>query len=543
MGDACGAWHHIVATIDFTTGYYAMYLNGTQLYADTIPLLPAASAVMTPLSAEPLLPGGVLQLGGDILPRQERLYGQQGEFMAGSTSSFALDVFRIYNRSLSAEEIADGVWRFDPSPSTTDALLLDWRFDVPQATVEEDLSGNGNNGRWGMSANLDFPDLYWHATPKGVVRSRVQPPDSVLSPAPVLGARVVTAQVIPGGEVDLILAQPSPSGCTLLSLPVAGLLILAIDGKDNDVPSVALAEGAAVEGCRLRYLAPENESGPTNRSEHYSVDFDFRVESSGLVGNARVQATSQCVPPEWPDIELQEVASPFERRVLLGGVCTDGELVSVEIVTLPQDLMLLSPLQSFNQLEILLEGKDLPTATGEDMSSYISEMLLHFKPLLFAPTVAANDIGAILLVPSPGVRSLDTFLEYRWLSPYADSSVVRRLNIFMEPGGSGIELLPPACSHDLSNRTVDITLQATVAGDDDEQGDNANDGNSADSEVSGQGDLVFQVTRGPYFGTLYQVRALLVANLCSLYPPSHSPDGPKCIQVLIVCFVCAFLSR
>jgi hypothetical protein len=181
----CGYWFHVLGTINVESGQYSMYLNGTLLYN--------SSFLSTSPSKQPRwpLPGGYLQLGAQLLSTPS----QPTSLMAKASASFSIDVFRVYNRSLSAVEVAGVAWAFDPPPSAAAALILHWRFDEPEPDMEVDLSGRGNHGVWGASASLDSPHVFRHRKPDGVVYSPLRKPRSVMSVAPVIGASIITAQV------------------------------------------------------------------------------------------------------------------------------------------------------------------------------------------------------------------------------------------------------------------------------------------------------------------------------------------------------------
>jgi hypothetical protein len=161
-----------------------MYINGTQLYNGSFP------SSLTDEAHGPL-PGGHLQMGVEMLS----IPSQPNSLMAETSASFSIDVFRVYNRSLSAAEIAAVLWAFDPPSSAAGALLLHWRFDEPDPEVEIDLSGRDNHGAWGASASLDTPHAYRLGFTDGAVYSQVLKPGSVMSFAPVRGASVTTVQV------------------------------------------------------------------------------------------------------------------------------------------------------------------------------------------------------------------------------------------------------------------------------------------------------------------------------------------------------------
>lgn len=215
----CGLWAHVTATLDFETGEYAMYVNGTLLYGD-----------VDPGAMEPLLPGGELEMGATV----QTISSQPTQFTALAESSFSADVLRLYNRTLSPAEVAAGLWAYQPLPATAGSLLLHWRFDTPGVEVEEDYSGNGNHGRWGASPNLHQPHVYYQSKPEGVVEAWVHRPASVMSTAPTVGASRVSALAVPGAVVELILAESAVAAgaCTLLSLPTAGLLAGIGDQRD-----------------------------------------------------------------------------------------------------------------------------------------------------------------------------------------------------------------------------------------------------------------------------------------------------------------------
>lgn len=55
--------------------------------------------------------------------------GFPSQLRAIPVSSFAVDVFRVYNRVLSPDEVSAGLWAAEPALATRESLVLDWRFD------------------------------------------------------------------------------------------------------------------------------------------------------------------------------------------------------------------------------------------------------------------------------------------------------------------------------------------------------------------------------------------------------------------------------
>jgi hypothetical protein len=192
---------------------------------------------------------------------------------------------------------------------------------------------------------------------------------------------------------------------------------------------------------------------------------------------------------------------------MLGGVCSDGSKATVEILSLPSGITVLSPREGFSPMELLTQGKDFPSL-DDAQGLMMSKMREVFQTLSHTPTETANSIGAVTFsIPQSSLHSfVDSFMEYRWLSPFANSSVVRRLEVRYESAGSGIYLLPPITKvatsqsdefpgQDGAGRPViEIALRARLNGD------------PGTTEMGNSDELKFHITHGPYFGNLYQVR-------------------------------------
>lgn len=280
----CGNWNHIVATFDFVSGEYAIYVNGSAMYTAVLP---------DPQGAP--LAEGVFHLGADILPAE-----QPSRLMAHQISDFSIDVLRMYDRAISAEEVSEALWAAEPDANVARNLFLDWRFDNPLSDSETDMSGRGNHGQWGVSYDLNYPHIFKLQVRADIsLDTVVSAPQVVLSNAPIRKATTLSAVVVPQVPVELLLSGNSSSSpdntCALLSIPNIGLAV--------DLDGSPVAIGRALPNCTLWYTAPPAEewpAGSTGAASQLLASFRYQQGSgpSSLQGTASVYGTTPCEPTQ-----------------------------------------------------------------------------------------------------------------------------------------------------------------------------------------------------------------------------------------------------
>jgi hypothetical protein len=129
---APGQWYHVAVT---NVGNLAtLYLDGTVVGSKSVP-------IETPAGTQfyiGRIPGSL----GDV----RRLNG-------------LVDEVSIYNRALSAEEIRANMYK--RLAGDEPRLVGYWDFDEGGGQIVYDLSGNGNDGRLGVTAGVDASDPTW----------------------------------------------------------------------------------------------------------------------------------------------------------------------------------------------------------------------------------------------------------------------------------------------------------------------------------------------------------------------------------------------
>jgi hypothetical protein len=305
--------------------------------------------------------------------------------------------------------------------------------------------------------------------------------------------RLAALQVPPGHSVEFFLAEETLSTlpCTLTSLPVLGTLTLPSDIEEAN--ATALTIGSQIPNCRVHYTANDDQAwdnaalggllGGRNRD-----GFTYVVEADGRESTAVVHRGRICEPLGHRTLVQNNVLLIDPIRLPLGGACTDGLRPQVEIVSMPRGMILLSLRSDFDLLDILSLGSSPGGFLGADPST----LAQFFSPIFVAPANVTNDSGYVIIIPNGDItESTETYLEYRWLSPFADPHRTFRMPIRLDFLGSAIELLPPLQEvNETTGTSVELTLRASSS-------------NSADGQQPEN--AVFDVTRGPYFGTLYQV--------------------------------------
>jgi hypothetical protein len=134
-----GQWQHIVYLFDFTNNEVNLYKSGVLAESWNVDIGPYMKSVASTWAIGCALREGTP--GG-------------WSFFRGS-----IDELAIYNRALSAEEI----WASMHTRLAGDELGLVgyWDLDEGEGQIVYDLSGNGNDGRLGSTADVDESDPAW----------------------------------------------------------------------------------------------------------------------------------------------------------------------------------------------------------------------------------------------------------------------------------------------------------------------------------------------------------------------------------------------
>ena len=469
---------HVTATIDYASGEYAVYVNGTRLYGSIHP----RSAGEGPPS-----PGGELMIGAEFV----RDSAHRGQLTARRPSCFVIDNFRIFDRALSAEEVAASL----SSGASLQGLLLSWDFDAPYGELEEDRSGNGNHGRRGAVPDLSFPHIF------GLKDERlsttfmvpVVPPRMVMSHAPPNADRpsLLSVALVPAGHgasLDLIspAASASPSEregafATVVALPDAtlGVRMAYPNGTSLGVGSRITAADQAV------FSAPS----PWPVSNETPITFVLSLDGKEQI--TEVYQATPCEPP---------THRPFYLKVdewmllSLGGVCDDGVITNVEVAEAPAGGALYELLSGYGDLPFVLQGNLDDYASGSvrdgDVVTLASGIVL--RQLTSFPHVLTNGTIRAIFVPSPELTSpMDAFVRYRWLSDYASSSAPAVAQVRITPRNQPPVLVDPVIG---AMKDGGIELQLRIE--------------DVDGSPAGQDAIIYEVVRAPNFGVLKQVRLL-----------------------------------
>ena len=238
--------------------------------------------------------------------------------------SMNVDEFRLYNRTLSPEEVEAGAWKLPSPDRPVPGLILRWGFDNPDSKVEVDLSGNGNHGVRGGVPGL-YPETYAF-TQVGTVQ--VQPPSPITSGAldlatgggPCEGAAALARPGQHGVKLRL------PHNATVSSLPEVGSLSLDPASGEQLVAGSVVASGAVF------YSAPEDWSAAS------PVQFTYTASSASgepVECTAMIHPGRPCQPADQIDESFPE-GSWITRALRLAHFrCNDGRPVMAQVTSLP----------------------------------------------------------------------------------------------------------------------------------------------------------------------------------------------------------------
>lgn len=475
----CATWNHVVATFNFTSGEHSIYMNGTLLYSAELPF-PAGD----------LLPGGVFHMGADITAAP----GFPSQLRATPISNFAVDVFRVYNRVLSAEEVSAGLWAAEPAPGTRDSLVLDWRFDdSPRGGADElDLSGNENHGRWGESNDAQFPRIFKLAVSKDVsVDTSVYPPRSIISDAPARHAASVSALAVPGVPLKLLLAgnESSADNCTLLSLPRAGTLQPPAPSSAQD-----FGIGSILPSCVVQYTPPPASAWPVRTGEDQLLaEFAFRVAGDSARDGI---ATVYGISPGEPVPRAHRVTLPGNKYTMaLGGTCADGTQAVLQLLSRPieADFYDVDPGSPFPIQRLGLYGQAEQNEFKQTVAEWAAST--YASKIQEYPANCTNPGGYVYLVTNENTPShvINTWVDFSWICPYGDPTAVSRMQITILPVNKPPEVMPAQVTA-LPGQGRNVLVRMRAA--------------DADGTPHLGGEVaLFRLLRGPRLGSLHQVRA------------------------------------
>lgn len=333
-----GFWHHIVATINYTSGDAAFYVNGTALWLSPGASGPTGSSMFkTPPRA-----GGEVMVGAGL----DVMDGRRGTAQVNQLASAAIDDLRIHNRPLTPAEISAGAWRLpdDMGPDYARSLVLHWAFDDPHGAVEEDLSGSGNHGlRGGLDGHLGARITYGQSNQpvpvvgpgfvNGVTSPRSRRLDSTESggqgasisrTTTMFASRAVPTQIVMLADIDR--RPEEPLLLVVTAVPEAGTLRFSADPASRIVTA-----GEELGGTPVLYFHPPEAWGKGSYNIDDSVTLLYRVAQSGMYA-IDILAAPQCFAPD----RTFEVVQGRWHALELGTLCEDGHVVQTEITSLPQ---------------------------------------------------------------------------------------------------------------------------------------------------------------------------------------------------------------
>jgi len=178
--------------------------------------------------------------------------------------------------------------------------------------------------------------------------------------------------------------------------------------------------------------------------------------------------------------------------VLLGGTCSDGQLAVVELVSAPATGVVLMDLDQDFPFAIQALASFGQASTVPPDETWTASTPANF--ITTFPAILSNTAGYVFLVTAKTLESsVNTWVDFRWTCPFANTSAVSRLPIFIEKMNQPPALLP---------------LELTPAAGDSYGGLLGLQLRSMDSDgtpyLSGS-PVVYHITRGPKFGKLYQM--------------------------------------
>ena len=454
---------HVTATIDYANGEFAVYLNGTMLYGGIHPEKGAPAA------------GGELMLGAEFARNSAR----RGHLVARRPACVTIDNFRIFDRALSATEVAASLSANGPSQG----LLLSWEFDAPFGDIEEDMSGNGNHGRRGAVPDLSFPRIFGleYEALSTIFVVPVVPPRMVMShtpPSNANGTMVRSVALVPTGqEVALRLVTPGAAAAkgaaTVVALP-SGMDMTFENGTSLEVGSVVTSNDIV--------LFPAPSEWPGDSASPMELLFSVDGEQK----TTEVYPARPCEPPN----KRSSYMKVDEWLILsMGGVCDDGAISQVEVLDQPAGGYLMEIL-SFGDIPFAAQGRiDSYEDTVQTGMLFTTPSGIVLRILLDFPFVLPNKTTNLLFVPFQNLTSpIGATVRYRWLSDYASSSVIASAAIRITPRNQPPALTSPNVSVTDSGIHMQLRTQ------------------DADGSPAGQGAVIYEIVRGPRFGTLRQAR-------------------------------------
>jgi len=382
-------WTHVVATLDYQTGSFVVYLNGTVSYTGK-----------STHTGRPE-PWGELIVGAELIKSPNL----PTDLVAHATSLSDLDIdqFRIYSRVLGPTEVSDMLWK-EPVPALRQHTVLDWGFDDPIGAKEMDLSGNGADGVHGAVPSLDFPNFTVLSQSSQLSTAPVVRPELTNSAAPRRfnpSSAVYFASL--GHPASIQLYLPGNGTAEVLSPPAVGHLELA-DGS-------VLGQGGTVSAAE-QLLFHRPAVWPEN-----AMPTEFTLSIAGQLQSVAVYPGSECTPSEY---SLQ-MAGSERRLIMLGGQCSDGLQVQVEFPEAPKGGRLFSLANiseqsmekemSYAQIsELLQTGGDL-----QDAGIVLAEITGF-------PQALDNMQGVVIFQADTTNVAVEGNIAYRWLSPPAPAS-------------------------------------------------------------------------------------------------------------------------
>lgn len=129
-------WTHFAATYSTVTGYLTFYANGVKIFEELTAVTPDTSSANTA-----------------FIGRGAPGWSPGDHFLDGS-----MDDVRIYNRALSAGEIANIYGQPSSCTATTANLAGHWTLNETSGSSIADASGNGNTGTWNDGTGNDVTE-------------------------------------------------------------------------------------------------------------------------------------------------------------------------------------------------------------------------------------------------------------------------------------------------------------------------------------------------------------------------------------------------
>eukprot|EP00736_Rhodelphis_marinus_P008687 Rmarinus@m.23256 len=330
-----GTWHHIAATFDMDRHLLMVYKDGE---------LARNQTAENPAQLLPVLSYGTLYIA------LESDHATQGVFEERQSFAGLIDEVKMYNRSLSSEEIKLEMHR--TNTSFAEDLVMYFSFDqVYKANWVYDLTGNGHNGEFiGTTAKLTSTSWVELAYPSQVFEldDLVEGfgPIVVPSDAPVYGSEK-TVYTVPGSGMSTIQLMFDSEDSyddlqwVLEDLPILGQLYQTSNGiSPTDEITMAPAvvthsKGLLVVDCNATCFESLEDD-----TEGQLLSFDYSVSANtgnGVETLGRSHATILRNRPPTTTSLVYPCSEDADLMITFPAEDLDGDFTTVVITELPHN--------------------------------------------------------------------------------------------------------------------------------------------------------------------------------------------------------------